>query len=369
MSNEQAFTFPHATLTGITGEPTAETIAVLRKQLYANAKAIPTHLGGIYGHLSIMMDVTAYNALPGAIPFPPPANPGDLPAFTGTETQFQIQEVNRRYDLQVKQHATYIRAVESLKQQLIAAVGATYIRALEDPDFGYSFVTPLAILSHLTHLYGAVKAVDLDRNREALCAAWTPDDNIEALWLRIDTCQRLAHTGGEPIPDTTAMRLILTVLEKTGVFTYAIDTWRVKHPTMQSMAEFRTHFRTENEERVRKLTANTAGYHTANVATTAPAPNPSYAHAATTPTRPGPTTGTHTPTVFVDGHDCRMYYCWTHGLGFSKNHTSTTCNTRAPGHIETATIRNPQGGSDKLTFSTPRNERRRTPARTAPTNT
>ena len=36
------------------------------------------------------------------------------------------------------------------------------------------------------------------------------------------------------------------------------------------------------------------------------------------------------------------------GLGFNKNHTSTTCYNLAEGHCQTATIRNMQGGNSNI---------------------
>ena len=40
-------------------------------------------------------------------------------------------------------------------------------------------------------------------------------------------------------------------------------------------------------------------------------------------------------------------YCWTHGHRCSKNHTSATCGSKAPGHQVTATASNTMGGSER----------------------
>jgi hypothetical protein len=129
------------------------------------------------------------------------------------------------------------------------------------------------------------------------------------------------------------------------------------------MANFRLHLRLENIERIRKATATTAGYHSANVAITtsngALLEHHGHHTAAVANALPPVSTPPHQSieTVFVDGTDCRLYYCWTHGLGFSRNHTSNTCTNRATGHVETATFKNPQGGSNKVTMNTPRSRR------------
>jgi hypothetical protein len=44
---------------------------------------------------------------------------------------------------------------------------------------------------------------------------------------------------------------------------------------------------------------------------------------------------------------CPGNYCWTHGHRMSKQHTSTTCANKAPGHRDDAMASNTFGGSDK----------------------
>ena len=66
--------------------------------------------------------------------------------------------------------------------------------------------------------------------------------------------------------------------------------------------------------------------------------------------------GTKTPAVTVPcvlvsdtkGKWEQFYYCWTHGLGFNKDHTSLTCTKKAEGHKEDATILNMQGGNNTI---------------------
>ena len=46
--------------------------------------------------------------------------------------------------------------------------------------------------------------------------------------------------------------------------------------------------------------------------------------------------------ISKDGN--KWYYCWTHGLGKNKTHTSATCNKPAEGHKTDATLDNMMGG-------------------------
>jgi hypothetical protein len=99
------------------------------------------------------------------------------------------------------------------------AVNASFLSALEDPDFGFGDVTPLAILLHLCHQYGTMTPEELERNRSALSNPWNFDDPIEDLWSKISNIQRVATLGAVPIPEITVITLMLAMIEKPGLLT------------------------------------------------------------------------------------------------------------------------------------------------------
>jgi hypothetical protein len=111
------------------------------------------------------------------------------------------------------------------------------------------------------------------------------------LWLRIKECQRFAAAAEEPIPDAAAIRLVLAALEQSGVFTAAADKWRDKAPAAQTLNNFKTLFDFENDERMRKMTAQSAGYHGAHNADIVP-PSPGVAAVAAAAS-PAPTAPIH----------------------------------------------------------------------------
>jgi hypothetical protein len=83
------------------------------------------------------------------------------------------------------------------------------------------------------------------------------------------------------------------------------------------MANFQEHFTRANKERILKLTAQTAGYHSAHSAVVMP---PAGADAAAVTPPPG--AGTASPPA--NGALCCC--CWTHGLGKNKRHTATAAD-------------------------------------------
>lgn len=341
-------TFPHPTLTKIHGKPTNTTIKLLRKEVYANARAIPsTHGGGAHGHLGLIMPAAEYLALAGQA-FDLPAHPGAAPVHGAAATAAQIAETIRIYNATLADLATANTVRGEIKKQIIEAVDRLYLAALEDEDFGFADVTVTAMLTHLQTTYGPLTRVELEENRSSIATAWNLDDPIEHLWARLREIKRISIAGHEELADATIMELTFLMFEKTGVFTTACDTWRVKPTADKTLPNFREHFTTENQERLRKLTAAQAGFHGANAATPAPATPSEMPPPVPAPDAVANNTAT-TPTAQVITNDgVRMYYCWTHGLGTNSNHTSASCQRKAEGHQDDATVTNMQGGNNTI---------------------
>ena len=327
-------TLPHPVLTPIPSEPTNTKLQLFRQELYANARAVhSTRGGGTNGHLALLMTPEAYLARTGHV-FVAPIHPGDSPNHGPQPTASQITETNRQFAADLAEHTRYMTVAEEFKRLINNAVAPTYLRTLADDEFGYADVTCCAMLTHLQTTYGVITHDELEINRNLLSADWNPDNPMEDLWNRIHEVQRFAEAGNDPIPDTTAVRLTLPVLEKTGVFSLATEDWRKKDDAEWTLENFKTLFTKANKERRRKLTAQSAGFHGAHAA-----------NAATTATVP-PTDTATAYSMKSDG--CTMYYCWSHGLGKNRSHTSLTCNRKGEGHKDNATVTNMMGGCNTI---------------------
>jgi hypothetical protein len=340
-SSPSPLVFPHPVLTPITGRPTNTTLQTLQKQLYANARAVhSTRGGGLNGHLALVMPDAAYLART-TVPFAPPVHPGVAPVHAAGATGPAITETNRQYAADLNEHTRYLTVGEELKKQVLTAVATRYLSILEDAEFGYADVGANAMLAHLQETYGAVTNEEIEANRSQLSADWNPDEPMEDLWLRLHECQRYAMAAGEAIPDAAAIRLTLAVLEKTGVFITACEKWRDRPDAEWTLVNLKAHFKKADQERIRVLTARGAGYHGAHAAVESPTPlvpvTAAAAIAVTPPARP----------VRVNG-PVQMYYCWTHGLGKNRAHTSMTCDHKDPGHQDEATAANMMGGCNLI---------------------
>ncbi len=242
MTSTSYLPFPHPTLTPIIGKPDAATLKLLRKEVYANTKSVPsTAGGGLNGHLGIAMPAGAYTIRAGQA-FVDPAHPGPLPIHAVGATSALITATNRTYDCTLDDFNTFIRVRQEVKQQILTAVDKIFLQDLEDDTFGFADVSIINVFAHLTTTYGTLEASDLENNRNKLAIQWNPDAAFETFWLHIRNIRAVATAGAAPIPDGATIELSLTALRKAGVYDHAITAWEDKPLTEQTWAIFQTHF-------------------------------------------------------------------------------------------------------------------------------
>jgi len=185
-----------------------------------------------------------------------------------------------------------------------------------------------------------------------------PDDPIKTLWERLPEVQHISAAGGDPLTNAAIKDLTFLLLESTGMFTTAFDTWCVCPIANQMLIKFCLHFTSKNKECLHKLTTGQLGYHSANAAIVrhisatqvphvTPVPQVMVPPAVAAQVSLGPTIPMPACAITTDD-GLQMYYCWMHGLGFNQTHTSTSCSNLAEGHCTTATVKNMQGGNNTI---------------------
>jgi hypothetical protein len=341
MTSIESFPLPHPQLTPIPGKPSAATISQLKKELYANVQSIHSDCGGgLNGHLGLVMPTAAYVIQAGDA-FDEPNHPGIQPVHAAAATVAQITAANRSYDHAMDEFKTYATITEKLKQQVLSAVDPIYYQDLEHNTFGYAGVRIPAIITHLTTTYGTLSASDLKINRDKLTEAWNPDDPIENLWKNIKIIRAIATQGGKPISDGTTIQLTLLALKKTGVHSHAIETWYNRDDAKHTWPNFLLHFNKHEKTCINKMTAQAAGFHGAQNATRIPPEDQANAAAAQQAGK--------SKDLFVSG-GIPLFYCWSHSLSKTSQHTSKTCNNQSEGHCANATIENRLIGVHKINF-------------------
>lgn len=348
-------TFPHvvlSTVATLTSQPTYQSIQIAQRELNANAASVHSvEGGGLHGHLALTITAAAYLALTG-VQFDAPVLPPAVPVIPPGATAAQIAESNRQHTSQTKAFHRFHDLDKALLRQLLAAVPALYTDALSDPDYGFTHVTCLAMLTHLKTVYGKLSIAERDLNHQRMTAPWHPPTPIETLFQQLTEGMRLSAAGDEPLVDSQVARMGYNIILRTGVFTDACRDWRLKNLAQQTFAEFKTHFRRMDQDRLETVTSQSAGYHgAANNVQQHPPPATmtlpealaqlaSYQAAANVAMHPAPPPSAP-PAPIPPSAPKPKSYCWTHG---ACRHTSDTCNTKAPGHRDEATFTNKLGG-------------------------
>jgi hypothetical protein len=341
-----AFAFPHANLPSFHGtRPNYSLLKPFHAALNANAISVPSDGGnGALGHLALVVPAARYNALSGDVAFLPPVNPGAAPVHPDGSTAAQITEVNRAHLANLAVYRTYLNVEAALKQQVLTAVPHKYIQLLADEETGFATISTLAILNHLDATYGQITNTEISANLKDLDRAWDPASDIETLWTHVRTCRAFATAAADPISEQTAIRSVVANLEGTGLFTADIRDWNKLPAAAHTLAALMDHFNSADADRRRLLTVHAAGFHGNALLAAVPAPLPPVPveQALVAPTVPAPTAN---PTVTTAKP---FYYCWSHGLGPNRSHTSGTCRFPLAGHCRDATLENMKGGCDRI---------------------
>jgi hypothetical protein len=322
------FQLPHDPLTPLDPNrpPSARTLRILRKELYANAAAVPsTRGGGAFGHLGMIMPTQDYEAISGGVAFVDPTVP-TVPNYQGAGAV--VAGDRDKYLKRVEVYNTWRDLSNQLKKQIIEAVPSIYLSELEDPTLGFATVTPRAILTHLVTNYGQISHKDLEENHTQLQAKWDPDTPIESVFVNGNFCRELAKEGGDPISDTMYVVMLAKTFKESGVLDDAVKEWNRKPMADKSLNNVTKHFKEANTARLAEESGATKNVLQAHVGTHV---QPKARHDAQPTTKPSGMEG--------------MCYCWTHGIC---KHNGYDCTSPRQGHIQDATWLSRRGGSTKL---------------------
>jgi hypothetical protein len=337
--------FPHDPLTALNPdtEPTPQAIRLLRQELYANARAIPSTLGGgRHGHLGLIMPPNEYLPITaGQTAFIVPIAAPACPRYSNNAPlRAQQKEAHR---VACKAYTDALTMMNQLMAQMLLAVPPTYREILADTTHGYAMVTPMALLEHLLATYGTIRVLDVGLNLVQLEHPWDPETPIASVFVNARRCRQFAQEAEDPISDKTYMRLITSVFRKSGVLDEAVQEWNKLEPNVQTVQGIVTHFtaadkhRRENKHYLSELSSHqallTAHQYLKEIQQ---AHTTALLHKGTDLPPKGFTIPPKT-----DSKGAAWCYCWSHGIC---KHHSPDCRYPKPGHKKEATMLDRQGG-------------------------
>ena len=392
--------FPIPDLTRIIGIPTFETLHQMANELKQNASSVYSNLGGgAHGHLGLILSPQMY-ALISNVPYVRPGHPGTLIIPPNATRQASaLQERTWKEELRVFHE---VRGVEqALIAQIVNAVEESYLLSVRNRTTGQYTGNVGEILRHLQGRYGRITPGQLQEfDLEITQMTYDPVNPIEQVFNRIEDLVDYGEIASNAYTQNQAISKAYNILNKTGVFKEYIKTWKRRPAVEHTWINFKEHFRQGHDElqETDDLTLQNAGYGSANLVdeivnhvtndiqahlnviqgpppslppppvTPDPTPEPAAQHVTTDAMvnqliqqnqemmrilvaatnnrnnrrRPRPSTGPRPgqPTRPLPARINK--YCWTHGRC---NHTSNSCESKAPGHQNEATMENKIGGS------------------------
>jgi hypothetical protein len=259
--------FPHRKSTKIIGRSTNTTLQVLKRQLYNNAASISSRCSsGAHGHLDIVLDTERCLAVSGNIPWVTPKHPGNSPNLTLATTAVQSKQVICQYDSVLVAFELYNRTSNALKQQLLLSVNSSFLCSLEDPSFGFTATTPLAMLQHLDSTYSTLTPEELEANCLELSKPWNLESPIEELWADVDNILCLACNGYANTFEVTTITILLAMFETSGLLGSTTEKFWLRDTSEWTLSNFKAEVNRGNNERLWKLTTGSAGHHGAHAA-------------------------------------------------------------------------------------------------------
>lgn len=399
--------FEHKILDRISGEPDFPQLHSLLRACKANACSVPSTLGGGQnGYIGMLVSAVAYASLAPGTPFTAPVHPGALPPLPNG-TQYQITQLKSQHDESKRVYEEYILMQWALIAQVISVLEAKYLSALRNRVTGQLPSDIRAIFLYLFKVYGKIKPEFLLlKKNEVETKRYDISDPIDTIFNEIEDLAELGELSNKPFSETQLVDFGFIIFNKCRAFRSDIREW-IRRPLHEhTYTNFKLHFTEAHLElRATDATVDELGYHSANAivqqiveqmqANTddSPTPPPSpppviqpppvaeipQANAVVTQTallsqmmerlakmedrdieRDNPPyrgrgrgnrdryrgrgRGRFGRNGQGGGYRPRRggKYCHTHG---NCAHTSQECETRAEGHIETATFSNMQGGS------------------------
>jgi hypothetical protein len=205
--------FPHNPLTPLDSdlEPTPMAVRQLRRQVYDNATAIKSPLGGgQHGHLGMVMPDPEYRTMSrGGVAYVEAVEPA-IPNYNGTAAQAKKRD--KEYDKAMKLYEEAEAVRETLKQQIMQAVPHHFLEEKNDPNVGFTNETPKSLVQYMVTAYGEITMHALYLNRKELEMRWDPTTNISKVFSNGTRCRAFANEGNDPITDIQYVHSLVMVL-------------------------------------------------------------------------------------------------------------------------------------------------------------
>ena len=380
--------FPFPLIPRNPGLPTFTTINETHSKGKANASSVPSELGGgSHGLLGLTLSPATYLQLTGHN-FVRPINPGTVPVNV-VGTAAQMAEIVRQHKEELRVYRQVENTELALKSQIIDTFDDTYFRGLRGRHTGFFGITYLQMVAHLYDNYGIITALDIIENEKRMDKPYDPSEAIESYFDQVEDAVEFAEAGHSPFTTTQIVTKSFIQMFATGLYKDECRDWNKLPVLGRTWPAFKVIFLTANKEirEMQALTGN-SGYannvtqdlfeqtasaltrivdatatdreEVANLVinngitqqqvtdiTTTLAALTARITALESSTNQSVPNNTRARARPNGGGNNDESYCHSHGRTRRPDHVSGTCLHKKPGHKDTATLHDRQGGSNR----------------------
>ena len=259
--------FESPVLTKIHGEPTYETLQVIKNQLKANAASVTSDLGGgANGHLGLICTPVEY-ATVNVTPYVTPLHPGPLIIPVGS-TQHAATRLREDHHENIRLYRESLDIKMALTKQIVQAIEHKYLNGLRNRVTTTITSTPQDILAYLFSRYGIVEDDYLtEQELKVRDMQYELLDPLVTMYDSIEDLEQLGIAANNPYAPAQLITFALHILKNTRDFEDGLRAWHKRPAVQKTWPNFKTHFEDEHRilRRVRGTTMRNTAYHQANM--------------------------------------------------------------------------------------------------------
>ena len=197
-------------------------------------------------------------------------------------TDTQIAHQKREHKEHTREFRVLQAADNALKNLLVNAVNAPYIKDLMDRVTGFVTRFTRDILQYLYRTYGSVTPAQLSANNESFRAPYDGSTDLEAYFNGIEDCLFMADKAGQPYSAGETLTAASRAIIQSQRFPLAMREWYKLPPIARTWAAFKaTLLEEQKNERDNEVAPANAYAQSANAHTTNDALNNLAAATAT----------------------------------------------------------------------------------------
>jgi len=240
--NYQQNLFEIKELRGIAGEPVADNVIQLRRQLGQNAARVSSTLGGgRHGHAGLVYTLTQYATFSN-VPYVRPVMP--VLTIPANATASQSTMLYRIYDEDLRVFRESDGVEKALFQQLVEAVEPQYLTAVRNRTTNSITMSLSDVLQHLQETYGTITPQMLQTKKASVdnmrYNVHLPIDNV---FETVEELVQYAIYAKDPLTPTQTVTYGYLLLLNTGRFATSITEWNRRTDAERDWAQFQTFFR------------------------------------------------------------------------------------------------------------------------------